>query len=132
MKPIGLWTVGIWCLVRGVSRLYGALRLFAFLPSHHGIWPRLLFTATAEGLIWMTLGVGLLRRSNTARLATVAWCGWEIAWSSYGFAAIPLSRIVAGVTILYGLGVLIDSVIIWYLFRSTSAALFMGGHERVA
>ena len=127
MKPVGLWIAAIWCLLRGLSGFYGAVRLFAFLPSHHAIWLHLLFAIIAEGL-----GVGLLKRSNIARLATATWCGCAIAWSSYGFAASPLSRAVLGFGIVYGLGVLINTVIIWYLLRSTSATLFMNNRQRFA
>ena len=132
MKPVGLWIAGIWCLLRGLSGLYGGVRLVAFLPSHHAIWPHVLFAIIAEGLIWIVLGVGLLRRSNIARLTTVTWCGCAIAWSSYGFAASPSSRAALGLGIAYGLGVLINAVIIWYLLRSTSASLFMNNRERLA
>ncbi len=43
-------------------------------------------------------------QSKTARLATMAWYGWDIVGLSYGFAAIPLSRNLPGVAFLYGLG----------------------------
>lgn len=132
MKPFGLWIAGIWCFLRGLSGLYGAVRLFAFLPSHHAIWPHVLFAIIVEGLIWIALGVGLLKRSNIARLATATWCGCAIAWSSYGFAASPSSRAVLGLGIVYGLGVLINAAIIWYLLRSTSATLFMNNRQRLA
>ncbi len=36
---------------------------------------------------------GLVGQSKTARLATMAWYGWDIVGLSYGFAAIPSSRI---------------------------------------
>jgi hypothetical protein len=132
MKPVGLWIAGIWCLLRGLSGLYGAVRLFAFLPSHHAIWPHVLFAIIVEGLIWIVFGVGLLRRSNIARLTTVTWCGCAIAWSSYGFAASPSSSAALGLGITYGLGVLINAVIIWYLLRSTTAALFVNNRQRLA
>jgi hypothetical protein len=127
MKPVGLWIAGIWCLLRGLLGLYGAVRLFAFLPSHHAIWPHVLFAIIVEGLIWIVLGVGILRRSNVARLATVTWCAFAIVWSTYGFAVSASSRVV-----LYGLGVFINASIIWYLLGGTSGSTFKNSHQRFA
>ena len=119
MKPFGLWAIGIWCLLRGAAGFYGAMRLFAFAPSRHVTPLNILFVVTVEGLIWTVLGVGVLRRSNFARLATVTWCAFTIVWSTYGFAVSASSRVV-----LYGLGALINAAIIWYLLRGTSGSTF--------
>lgn len=127
-RPFGLLLVVAWCLLRGAAGTWGAVRLASYARQGFGTWSNVLGVFTLEGAIWLWLAYALISNWNLARVIAILWCAITVAWSSYGFFTVALSRWnelrYGGV---YFVTVLIHGGIILYLLRPALAQYFTAG-----
>jgi len=128
-RPIGLWLVIAWCLLRGVLGVWGGVNLARWTLRGYGTWREAFFVFVVEGAIWIGLALGLFTRWNFGRFATIFACAIIIAWASYGFYLAGHSRLNE---LQYALTVAIYGGIIVYLLRPSLARFFRLGEAAAA
>jgi hypothetical protein len=115
----------MWFFLRGLGGLWGTAVLVSYVLRGIGKWSDVLLALLLAVTIWFSLGFVLLTRSNVGRILAVMWCGIVIAWSSYGFVVVALSRWnelrYGG---LYVVTLLIYGGIIWYLLQPGVVGFF--------
>ena len=84
-KPLGLYVIIAWCLVRGIGGLISTVTMLPWVRSGIGPWRVLVFTFVFEVAIWLWLGFSLWVRWNVGRIVAVLWCVMTVVWASYGF-----------------------------------------------
>jgi hypothetical protein len=66
-----VWIIAIWFLLRGTVGIVRALEI-PMMPADYLI-------------LYLVLGIGLLRSSNFARVCAMIWSVVVLGWASYGF-----------------------------------------------
>jgi hypothetical protein len=105
-----VWIIAIWFLLRGIVAIVRTLAV-PMMPAGY-----LIFTITTEGLVYLVLGIGLLRSFNFASVGAMIWSVVVLGWASYGFIVSSSWRSSARLT-LYVFTVGINLLIILFLAR---------------
>jgi hypothetical protein len=123
-RPVGLYLIIGWFLLRAVGALVGTVTLVSYARSGALDWRFVFFTFVTEVAIWLLLGFTLLLRWNFGRIVATVWCAVIVAWSSYGFFAVPNARHQVAKVVVYITTVFIHSIIAGYLLRPKVAAWY--------
>jgi hypothetical protein len=131
--PAPLVAVIALCVLRGAIGLWNMSALFRYLVR--GQYPvfGMFYVYLAETLLFIVFGLWLLRRSPSARLATLILCLFAIVWSSYGFLSRQFHQINTLTNAAYFFVYLaVDFLTIAYLSRPSVKALFEGSQPTPA
>jgi hypothetical protein len=125
-RPTGITVLGFFQIVGGFSTLFlgiavlkhpGGAEQWGLPPMFNQLGPAGAILLLASGVLNLSVGWGLLKRMNWARLMMLVITGLSLAGSAVGILASGLMQEAIGMDVLRLAVFGVDALIIWYLLR---------------